>query len=197
MSPSEVRRLQQQSGNSVDGDGWRTVYEGTQPVAEVNALAGGVPLLLRVRAVNSAGSSPWCTEVEVTPKQNPVRGGGRGKLYEWTQSSSSLEIRIPNLSKGTTSKDVQFVCRKFFISLTVNNMVVFRGVPFGSEGVRTDETFWQLDRSPDAVSIVLEVGKFKSLEKWACVVVGEPEVDIRKVTFFDPKSAASGNLPSI
>lgn len=197
MSPSEVKRLQQQSTSAKDSDDWRTVYEGTQPVAEVNGLAGGVPLVVRARAVNSAGSSPWSVEVQVAPKQNPVRGGGRGELYEWTQSSGALEIRVPNLSQETTSKDVKFECRKQHLALTVNKMVVFKGVPFGSEGVRTDETFWQLDRSPDAVCVVLEVAKFKALEKWACIVVGEPEVDVRKVTFFDPRSAASGNLPSL
>lgn len=74
----------------------------------------------------------------------------------------------------TTSKSIKCKITDTRLTLSIANSTILNGQLF--EQVRSDESFWQLDRAENVITLHLD--KRDDMNWWSCVIKGDSEIDI-------------------
>lgn len=121
-------------------------------------------------------------------KRAPGPGnGGAGKGYTWTQTLSEVVVTV-QVPVGTPGKMVECVIKEGALVAGVRGEErVIDGALFAA--VRVDECFWQVDASDGTLTVQME--KMDRMNWWACVIVGDEEIDVSKV---EPDNSKLGDL---
>ena len=116
----------------------------------------------------------------------PNKGhGGDHEKYSWTQQLTELEIEIP-FPSGTKSRDVAVDIQKKHLKVGLKNAEPILDGDLYNE-VKPEECQWIIDKG--VVSITLF--KINNMEWWPKVVIGEPEIDTKKI---NPESSKLSDL---
>jgi hypothetical protein len=115
-----------------------------------------------------------------------VGNGGQTDKYIWTQTLSELNLVVA-VPPGTKTK---------LVVVDIKNKrlkVGLKGEPPLIDGelhkrVIVDDSFWTLE---DGREIAINLQKDNKMEWWSCVVVGDPEINTRKV---QPENSKLGEL---
>jgi len=116
-------------------------------------------------------------EKEEEDKEPPPEGnGGKTDRYTWTQTLSALEVYVP-VRPGVKAK--QIVCDIGAESLKVG----VKGEELTLNGkmhskVKTDDCMWTL---LDNKTVQISIEKFDAMKWWSCVMVGDAEIDTKKI----------------
>jgi len=111
-------------------------------------------------------------------KVKPNEGnGGQTENYRWGQTLQELEIQI-KIPKGIKSKQLLVDFKGKHLKVGV------KGQPLIIDGelhakVKPDDCAWTLDS--ETGKLTLTIAKFNNMEWWSRVVVGEPEINTRKI----------------
>lgn len=116
----------------------------------------------------------------------PLGNGGKTDKYVWTQTLSALEVYV-DVKPGVKAK--QIVCDIGTETLTVG----IKGEPPILKGkmhskVKTDDCMWTL---LDNKCVQITIEKFDNMKWWSCVMVGDPEIDTKKIV---PENSKLGDL---
>ena len=104
-----------------------------------------------------------------------MQNGGTTDTYRWTQTLSDLNVFIP-VPEGTRAKDVTVTISKTKL------LVGLKGKPPLIDGalhalVKSDDCFWTVE---DNKLINVTLHKVNAMEWWNRVIVGDPEIDVRR-----------------
>lgn len=118
----------------------------------------------------------------------PGNGGKTGK-YEWSQTLSDVTVNIP-LPTGVNKKTLE-------VTMTNSKLKVnFKGleVPVYINGefhkrIVVDDSIWTIE---DGI-LILTLQKDNRMEWWKCVLIGDPEIDTKKV---QPENSKLSDLDS-
>jgi hypothetical protein len=115
-----------------------------------------------------------------------VGNGGQTDKYIWTQTLSELNL-VVSVPPGTKTKLVVVEIKNKRLK------VGLKGEPPLIDGelhkrVIVDDSFWTLE---DGREIAINLQKDNKMEWWSCVVVGDPEINTRKV---QPENSKLGEL---
>ena len=165
-------------GAGVGADEWRPVGELQSEMSfEVDDLAPDTAYTARVRACNSKGKSAW-RELSFRTKQQPVKGGGSGPGYIWTQDEplNTLVMTIP-VAKLTRAKELEVYVRPGQLRIANSGEVLLEG-PLHAEVVST-ESEWELVERDNGKDLVLMLPKKSENMPWPSIIRGHPEIDVR------------------
>lgn len=106
----------------------------------------------------------------------PIGNGGKTDKYTWTQTLSSLEVFVP-VKPGVKAK--QITCEIGVEGLKVG----VKGEPLILNGkmhskVKSDDCLWTL---VDNKIVQISMEKLDDMKWWNCVMVGDPEINTKKV----------------
>lgn len=115
-----------------------------------------------------------------------VGNGGTTDKYVWTQTLSELNVVIP-VPPGTKTKlvNVEIKNKRLKVGLKGDTPLVDGEL---HKRVIVDDSFWTLE---DGREIAINLQKDNKMEWWSCVVVGDPEIDTKKV---QPENSKLGEL---
>lgn len=125
-------------------------------------------------------------EDEDNKEPPPLGNGGKTEKYLWTQTLSALEVYV-DVRPGVKAK--QIVCDIGSETLKVG----IKGEPPILEGkmhskVKTDDCMWTL---LDNKCVQITIEKFDNMKWWQCVMVGDAEIDTKKIV---PENSKLGDL---
>lgn len=106
----------------------------------------------------------------------PVGNGGTTDKYTWTQTLNALEVSVP-VKPGTKARDI--VCKIGVETLKLG----LKGQELILDGkvhskLKPDDCTWAIIDNK-TVQITLE--KFDEMKWWSCVMVGDAEIDCKKI----------------
>lgn len=115
-------------------------------------------------------------EDEDSKEPPPTGNGGKTDKYTWTQTLGALEIFVA-VKPGVKAK--QIVCDIGAETLKLG----VKGEPLILEGklhakVKTDDCMWTL---VDNKIVQITIEKFDNMKWWNCVMVGDVEIDTKKI----------------
>ena len=111
---------------------------------EASGLDADSTYMVRVRAVNSRGKSPWL-ECTFRTNQVAINGGGRGDNYQWEQPPpfDEIHVRVPLPAKAC-ARDVRVeLPRGWVLTVSHQGSVVVSGELWG--GVVAEDVEWELE----------------------------------------------------
>jgi len=105
----------------------------------------------------------------------PVGNGGKTDNYSWTQQLAELCVTIP-VPTGIRTKQLDIQISNKHLKVAI------KGQPPIIDGdlhkrIIVDDSFWTLEDS----DIVINMQKDNKMEWWKCVIVGDAEINTRKV----------------
>jgi hypothetical protein len=111
--------------------------------------------------------------------------GGDAEHYTWTQTLSELEVRVrvPNDTPARSvvcdvkKKHLTFGYKSSESTNATTNVTTLLDADFFGE-VKPDDCFWTVE---DKSTVVLTLAKKNDMEWWRCALLGDPEIDTRKV----------------
>lgn len=120
----------------------------------------------------------WMNYPPEAKKAQPNSGnGGKGPNYVWTQTLSEITVTIP-VPAETTSKQVKAQITDTTVDVRLTDgKILLEGKLYAD--VRSEESFWQLDRAEQVVTLHLD--KRDDMNWWACVVKGHDEINISSI----------------
>ena len=111
-----------------------------------------------------------------------IGNGGRTDKYVWTQTLEEVEMKI-DVPKNTTGKDciVTFESHHLKVKLKGEKEYIINGELH--DEVDSDECTWTLDTEYGKENRVLTLflNKHKGMNWWNRVIVGDPEIDTKKI----------------
>jgi len=161
-----------------DAAEWRQIDElQSGDSCEIKDLDPDTSYVARVRSYNSKGESEW-REHTFRTKQQPVKGGGVGPGYTWTQDHplDAVEVTVA-LAKSTRAKDLEISVRPNQLRIVHSGEVLLEG-PLYSE-VQSSESDWELVDLDGRKDLVLTIPKKRENTPWPSIVRGHPEIDVR------------------
>mmetsp|Transcript_18253 Transcript_18253/g.20294 ORF Transcript_18253/g.20294 Transcript_18253/m.20294 type:complete len:137 (+) Transcript_18253:33-443(+) len=115
-------------------------------------------------------------------------GANNGSLpYKWNQTLKEVTLTI-DLKEATRGKQMDIQITKNHIKVKKRGETECIVDGDLHKAIRTGDTQWYIE---DQVSLVIELFKVNQMEWWACVCVGDPEVDTTKI---EPESSKLGDL---
>jgi len=109
-------------------------------------------------------------------KLRPNAGNGSStETYSWTQTLGELEFRIP-LPKGTTAKQSLVEVKATTLKIGLKGKEPIVSGEFHQK-VKVAELVWVME---DSV-VVISIAKFNQMEWWPRLLVGEHEINTRKI----------------
>jgi hypothetical protein len=162
---------------------WTEAYSGPAPECNVVFPTPWRTCRVRVATVNSQGQSNWTTAPEffcVHTAEKGVGGYGPEQTYQWSQSDTEVEVRLPAPPDCAAAKDL-------VVSIRPTQITVAAQTGGGSpllEGkfrysVDPDGSFWELTDGKDGVKeILVTLCKKQAEASWAGVIIGHPRIDI-------------------
>ena len=188
------------------GGEWLSIYSGKATSHREKTFGPDQAYAARVRTVNRAGSSEWSALAEsFVTRQIPFKNGGLGprlsdavvdakapplfgeqlsaRSYTWSQTDDevSVELACPAGCRGRELL-VEFKPTSISVTHKPSGAQLLHGPLYAN--VKHNECTWDLDADEGVLSIVLEKSlKAESIalsgkERWSCVVVGHPQIDI-------------------
>jgi len=106
----------------------------------------------------------------------PLGNGGTTDKYTWTQTLNALEVAIP-VRPGTKAKDI--ICKIGVDTLKLGvkgDEMILDGKVHSK--LKPDDCTWALI---DNKTVQISLEKFDEMKWWACVMVGDPEIDCKKI----------------
>ncbi len=122
-------------------------------------------------------SSKEGDDIEEDDKSPPPEGnGGSTDLYKWTQTLSEVTVNIP-VPAGTKAKMLNVDLKNTSVRITLQGQS--KPIVEGNfhKRIHMEDTLWQM---VDGV-LVLFLSKENRMEWWKCVLIGDPEIDTKKV----------------
>jgi len=106
----------------------------------------------------------------------PVGNGGTTDKYTWTQTLNALEVSVP-VRPGTKAKDI--ICRIGVetIKLGIKGDELILDGKLHSK-LKPDDSTWMI---VDNKTVQITLEKFDEMKWWSCVMVGDPEIDCKKI----------------
>ncbi|EKX45230.1 hypothetical protein GUITHDRAFT_159699 [Guillardia theta CCMP2712] len=123
----------------------------------------------------------------------PISNGGVTDKYTWTQTLSEVQVIIDSQKLGLPP-GVPLKSRDLTVSLTKKKLKIqLKGKEPLVDGelhkeVKTDTFIWTIE---DANRLVLSMDKENGMEWWKCVIIGDPEINTRKV---EPENSSLSDL---
>jgi hypothetical protein len=115
-------------------------------------------------------------EEEDKGKVKPNSGNGADlDKYSWTQTLTEVEIRIP-IPSGTKSRQINGEIKSGSIKMGLKGQEPIINGQLHQK-IKPDDSSWVLDND----EICLTLAKVNTMEWWSRVVVGEPEINTKKV----------------
>eukprot|EP01039_Chlorochromonas_danica_P005072 gene5072-5571_t len=113
-------------------------------------------------------------EDDTTPA--PVGNGGKTDKYVWTQTLSELTVSVP-VPSGTKTRqlNVEITNKRIKVALKGSSTPLVEGEL--NKRVIVDDSLWTLEDG----EVVLSLQKENKMEWWNRVIVGDPEINTRKV----------------
>jgi len=102
--------------------------------------------------------------------------GGQTDKYVWGQVLEELEVRVPVL-KGTLARQLAVEMKKTRLKIGLKGQAPIIDAELHKE-IKPDDSFWTLE---DNELVVFHLQKKNKMEWWSRVVVGEPEINCRKI----------------
>jgi len=124
--------------------------------------------------------------------QKPVNNGGTTDRYTWSQSLSDLQVVISAEQLGIAKG--QLKSKMLAIDIKKKNLkIAVKGKDPLIDGelhqaVKVDNSFWTIE---DSNRLVLTFEKVNNMEWWKCVIVGDAEINTRKV---EPENSSLSDL---
>ena len=133
------------------------------------------------------------SDEEITDR--PVGNGGTTDKYVWTQTLSEVEVKIEIDSKlRAKNLDVKIKRKSLYVGIKGNKQ-------FGKEIVNGElnstidegESTWTLDKEfgKQTKTLTIVLCKDKGMTWWSRVIVGDPEIDTKKI---EPESSKLTDL---
>nr|CDS31949.1 nuclear migration protein nudc [Hymenolepis microstoma] len=111
----------------------------------------------------------------------PNEGNGADYArYRFYQTLQDLELRIPTgLNNPIKGRDVMVEIKRKHIKVAIKGQSepILEGPLYGE--VKVEESTWTLDGGK---VIVIALEKVDQMAWWSCIVKGEPELDVKKIT---------------
>jgi len=118
-------------------------------------------------------------------KPNSGNGGSTDK-YDWVQTLQDCTVTIP-VNPGTKSKMLDVQIKKKHLKIGYKGQEpIIDGELF--EAVQIDDSFWNI---VDGKAVELTLQKVNEMEWWRSVMVGDTEINTKKV---EPESSKLGDL---
>jgi len=124
--------------------------------------------------------------------EKPVHNGGSTERYTWTQTLADLQVVISSEQLGVPSGQL----KAKMLAIDIKKKALKVGVK-GKEplidgelhqAVKTDNCFWTVE---DSNRVVFTLEKVNGMEWWKCVMVGDTEINTRKV---EPENSSLSDL---
>lgn len=128
------------------------------------------------KPINEESTSKGSEEDEGKGLPPNSGNGSQTDKYKWTQTLSEVEVRIP-IKPGSK--------RDLVVEIKSNKLkVAYKGQAPFIEGewykkVKADDCYWIIE---DSQLLVLTLHKVNGMEWWACLLIGEPEINTRKIS---------------
>lgn len=149
-----------------------------QPPASILAAARAsravVPCGARLLTCASARTHARLCPPRACAPTAPINNGGITDKYRWTQTLADVNIYVP-VPEGTRAKqlNVTIANTKLAVGLKGQETVIDGEL---HARVKADDCFWTVEDNK-VVNITLQ--KQNDMEWWKCVLVGDPEIDVR------------------
>ncbi|ETV91672.1 hypothetical protein H310_13749 [Aphanomyces invadans] len=107
----------------------------------------------------------------------PLEGnGGKTDNYVWTQTLQEAHVTIP-VPQGTTSKQVVVDLRSKTLKVGLKSQPLIVDGDLHKK-IKVEDSFWTLE---DNNRICVYLQKENQMEWWKCIMVGDVEIDTKKV----------------
>ena len=104
-------------------------------------------------------------------------GGSQTKQYTWTQRLKDVTVTV-EVPAGTRGRDVTCKITRSHLLLTVRTAPDLVIDADFAKPVVPEDCNWSVE---DQCRVVLELAKENAAEWWACVLKGEPQIDVTKI----------------
>ena len=108
--------------------------------------------------------------------KTPIQNGYVYEKYKFTQTLNDLTITIPYTSQ-IRGKDVNCKITNDSLLVQIKGETIINGKL--KDLVKKSDCCWTIE---DRKTVVIDLVKQKKMEWWSCAIVGDDEIDIKKVS---------------
>ncbi|CDU20173.1 nuclear distribution gene C [Plasmodium yoelii] len=117
----------------------------------------------------------------------PKGNGGKTEKYTWTQTLGTVDMYI-DVEEFIKTKDIKVDITFKKLSIKVKNNIYIEGE--FHKHIKPEDSIWTLE---DNRIIHISIEKLNTMEWWATVIKGDPEIDVKKIV---PENSRMEDLDS-
>jgi len=161
--------------------------------ADKAAAASGVVEPAKPKEVKPKEDGDESDEDDESKGAKPIHNGGITDKYSWTQTLQELQVVFTAENLGLAaglplrSRDLTVDVKKKHLTISLKGKEPLVDAELHKD-VKTAEVIWTVE---DSKKLVLTLDKVNQMEWWKCVVVGDPEINTRKV---EPENSSLSDL---
>mmetsp|Transcript_12305 Transcript_12305/g.17875 ORF Transcript_12305/g.17875 Transcript_12305/m.17875 type:complete len:333 (+) Transcript_12305:23-1021(+) len=161
--------------------------------AEKEAVASGVVEPAKPKEVKPKEEGDESDEDDESKGAKPIHNGGITDKYSWTQTLQELQVVITAQNLGLAeglplrSRDLTVDVKKKHLTISLKGKEALIDAELHKD-VKTGDVIWTVE---DSSKLVLTLDKVNQMEWWKCVVVGDAEINTRKV---EPENSSLSDL---
>ncbi|CXJ01682.1 nuclear movement protein, putative [Plasmodium berghei] len=137
---------------------------------------------------SKSNNNEACSEDDDDGDCEPPKGnGGKTEKYTWTQTLGTVDMYI-DVEEFIKTKDIKVDITFKKLSIKVKNNIYIEGE--FHKHIKPEDSIWTLE---DNRIIHISIEKLNTMEWWATVIKGDPEIDVKKIV---PENSRMEDLDS-